>query len=109
MTNGNNQHPLAPKKFLFVSHESLSGDLAWAVKKEGHQVKVFVRSKDDADVYEGFLDRVESWEAQKEWADVVVFDDVEFGDIADRLRATGKLVVGGSSYTDCVLLQCRWS
>ena len=28
-----------PKKFLFVSFESLSGDLAWQLKKEGHEVK----------------------------------------------------------------------
>ena len=31
----------SPKKFLFVSDESLSGDLAWQIKKEGHDVKAY--------------------------------------------------------------------
>lgn len=35
-----------------------------------------------------------------DWADVVVFDDVGFGKIAGSLRNKGKLVVGGSEYTD---------
>lgn len=87
-------------KFLFVSLESLSGDLAWTVKSEGHEVKAFIKQADDADVYEGFLDKVENWENWQDWADVIVFDDVEFGPMADKLRKAGKLVVGGSEYTD---------
>ncbi len=89
-----------PKKFLFVSFESLSGDLAWEIKKEGHEVKAFIQSSNDNDVYDGFLDKVDDWEKYKDWADVIVFDDVDFGVIADSLRASGKLVVGGSAYTD---------
>jgi len=89
-----------PKKFLFVSFESLSGDLAWQIKKEGHEVKAFIKSETDKDVYDGFLDKVDDWEKHKDWADVIVFDDVGFGGIADSLRASGKLVVGGSKYTD---------
>ncbi len=89
-----------PLKFLFVSLESLSGDLAWTVKKEGHEVKVYIKEKGDADVYNGFVDKVNKWEEWSDWADVIVFDDVEFGDIAEKLRKKGKLVVGGSPYTD---------
>jgi len=89
-----------PKKFLFVSFESLSGDLAWQIKNEGHEVKVFIKSETDKDVYDGFLDKVDDWEKHKDWADVIVFDDVGFGGIADSLRSSGKLVVGGSKYTD---------
>ncbi|MCX6813188.1 MAG: phosphoribosylamine--glycine ligase [Candidatus Azambacteria bacterium] len=88
------------KKFLFVSLESLSGDLAWQLTKEGHQVKAYIKSKTDADVYNGFIEKVDSWESYKDWADVIVFDDVEFGDIAAKLRKNGKLVIGGSAYTD---------
>ncbi|MBI2637292.1 MAG: phosphoribosylamine--glycine ligase [Candidatus Sungbacteria bacterium] len=88
------------KKFLFVSLESLSGDLAWQVSKEGHDVKAYIKAKSDADVYEGFLQKVESWEEHTDWADVIVFDDVEFGPAAERLRKRGKLVVGGTKYTD---------
>lgn len=88
------------KKFLFISWESLSGDLAWHVKKEGHDVKIFIKKDEDADVYEGFLERVDDWQKHTDWADVIVFDDTNFGDKADKLRKQGKLVVGGSAYTD---------
>lgn len=87
-------------RFLFVSLESLSGDLAWTVKKEGHEVKVYIRAKGDHDVYNGFVEKVDKWEDWTDWADVIIFDDVEFGEVADRLRKKGKFVIGGSAYTD---------
>ncbi|OGY96816.1 MAG: phosphoribosylamine--glycine ligase [Candidatus Liptonbacteria bacterium GWC1_60_9] len=90
----------APLKFLFVSLESLSGDLAWTIKKEGHEVKCYIKAKSDADVYAGFVEKVEKWEDFADWADVICFDDVEFGEAAEKLRKKGKLVIGGSSYTD---------
>jgi len=99
-TNGGNETPAPKRKFLFVSWESLSGDLAWQVQKEGNEVKIFVREPQDADVYQGFLERVDDWKANLDWADVIVFDDVGFGTQADHLRKAGKLVVGGSEYTD---------
>ena len=41
------------------------------------------------------------WRADLDWADVVVFDDVlGHGALADPLRRAGKLVVGGTPYTD---------
>ncbi len=88
------------KKFLFVSWESLSGDLAWQILKEGNEVKVYISNSDDQDVYDGFLEKVSDWKAHKDWADVIVFDDTGFGRAADILRREGKLVVGGSVYTD---------
>ena len=89
-----------PTKFLFVSLESLSGDLAWTLKKEGHEVKCYIKAKSDADVYNGFVEKVERWEDWVDWSEVIIFDDVEFGSIAERLRKKGKFVVGGSEYTD---------
>ncbi len=98
--NGENKISLPKKKFLFVSQESLSGDLAWQVKREGHEVKIFIKSDEDKDVYDGFLEKVDDWQKHKDWADVVVFDDTGFGEIADKFRKEGKLVVGSSTYTD---------
>lgn len=98
--NGIQNGNIESKKFLFVSLESLSGDLAWALKKEGHEVKAYIKAKHDADVYNGFIEKVDNWESYKDWADVIVFDDNEFGEVADKLRKSGKLVIGGSKYTD---------
>lgn len=104
MANGveknSNNSSFSPKKFLIVSLESLSGDLAWQLTKEGHSVKAYIKAKSDSDVYNGFIEKVDNWESYKDWADVIIFDDVEFGEIADKLRKSGKLVIGGSAYTD---------
>lgn len=99
--NGNRNHSnTGRKKFLFVSLESLSGDLAWQIKKEGHEVAMFIEKESDKEVYNGFLDKVDDWKKRVDWADVVVFDDIGFGAEADALRAAGKTVIGGSRYTD---------
>lgn len=96
----NNNHNGKKKKFLFVSNEALIGDLCWQVKNEDHEVKYFIKEADQKDVCDGFVDKIESWEEYIDWADVIVFDDIGFGSIAERLRKEGKLVVGGSVYTD---------
>ncbi len=93
------------KKFLFVTNEACAVDLAWKIRQEGNEVKMYIGEEDDQDIGDGFVDKVDDWKANVDWADVVVFDDViagesGFGKIADELRAKGKLVVGGSEYTD---------
>jgi phosphoribosylamine--glycine ligase len=104
MDNGNKSNgkktATSPKKFLFVSYESLSGDLAWQLQKEGHEVKAYIEAESCSDVYEGFLNKVSNWNEHVDWADVIVFDDVGFGKEAGRLRKQGKMVVGGSEYSD---------
>jgi phosphoribosylamine-glycine ligase len=87
-------------KFLFVTEESLSADLAWQLKKEGHEVKMYCHGQGEKDVGMGFFEKVDEWEPLKDWADVIVFDDVGFGTKADQLRSEGKFVFGGSPYTD---------
>ncbi len=87
-------------KFLFVTFESLSADLAWQLKKEGHDVKMYCHNQGEKDVGMGFFDKVDEWESLKDWADVIVFDDIGFGSKAEQLRQEGKFVFGGSVYTD---------
>jgi phosphoribosylamine---glycine ligase len=91
---------VAVTNFLFVSVEALSTDLAWQLTKAGHKVKFFAKSQSEKDVGEGFVERVDAWEPLKDWAEVIVFDDIGFGELAEKLRAEGKPVVGGSVYTD---------
>ena len=91
---------IEPKKFLFVSLESVSGDLAWQILKEGHKVKCYIKDQGDQDVYDGILEKVPDWKTEVDWADVIVFDDISFGAQAENLRKNGKAVIGGSVYTD---------
>lgn len=104
MANGNghtNGNGIEKKKykFLFVSHEALSGDLAWKIQNEGHEVKCWIAEVTDE--YDGILTKVGGhWKEHVDWADVIVFDDTGFGKEADQLRKAGKAIVGGSIYTD---------
>ncbi|HEX9817877.1 MAG TPA: phosphoribosylamine--glycine ligase [Patescibacteria group bacterium] len=89
------------KNFLFVSFDALITDTAWQVVKEGHRVKYAIDAKDSRDVGDGFVPKVKNWQDELNWADVVVFDDVlGHGKLAESLRKKGKLVVGGTAYTD---------
>lgn len=91
---------MSSKNFLFVSKDSLSGDLAIQLLKEGHRVKFYFEDKYSKDVYDGFVEKIEDWKKYQDWADVIIFDDGNFGSHADRLRKKNKLVIGGSRYTD---------
>jgi len=89
-----------PVKFLFISKYALIHDLAWDVVKEGSEVRYHIMSKADREVGDGFVEKAERWEDFKDWADVIVFDDCEFGPLVERLRREGKAVIGGGTYTD---------
>ncbi len=98
--NGNGNAKSVPKNILFLSLEACAGDLAYRLKQEGYAIKWYVQSKADRVLYDGFIDKVDEWEPHKDWADLIVIDDIGFGSLADRLRKEGKAVLGGSAYTD---------
>jgi len=88
-------------RILFVSLDGLISDIAWQVVKEGHEVKYFIESESEREIGDGFVPKVGDWEKEVDWADLIVFDDVlGQGTKAEALRKRGKLVVGGSPYTD---------
>lgn len=91
----------SPKKFLICSYESLIADIAWRILKEGHQVKYYVSDLNSREVGSGFVEMVDNWEDHLDWADIIIFDDVlGHGTLAQKLRNQGKLVIGGTTYTD---------
>ncbi len=93
--------PDNPRKFLFVSIDALISDIAWMVSREGHEVRYYIGSENERSIGDGFVPKVDAWEPHVDWADVIVFDDVlGQGEIAQRLRAEGHHVVGGTAYTD---------
>ena len=92
---------MASANILFVSFDGLIADIAWEVVKEGHQAKLWIREPDERGIADGFVPKCDDWRSEVDWADVVVFDDVlGMGAMAEELRRKGKLVVGGSPYTD---------
>jgi phosphoribosylamine--glycine ligase len=88
-------------KFLFVSYTGLIADIAWQTVKEGHEAKLWIQDPEEKEIADGFVPKTGDWKKEVDWADVVVFDDVlGMGAMAEELRGKGKLVVGGSAYTD---------
>lgn len=70
------------------------------LKLEGHETACWIRDKRSKTNYDGMLLKKERWE---EWIDndtIIIFDSTGGGRIADRLRASGHLVVCGSSFAD---------
>jgi phosphoribosylamine--glycine ligase len=91
----------ARQRFLFVSLGGYVSDIAWQVRKEGHEVRFFIAEADCKEIADGFVEKSEDWEQDVDWADVIVFDDtLGQGAKAQALRARGKKVVGGTAYTD---------
>ncbi|MEZ4857670.1 MAG: phosphoribosylamine--glycine ligase [Flavobacteriaceae bacterium] len=79
-------------------------DLANAMHLEGHQVKFYVEAKGCKEIGLGFCPKINDWEKHVDWADLIIFDYTGYGAICEALRNAGKLVVGGSTYTDLLEL-----
>ena len=97
-----NQH--ASKNFLFISRWGEALDIAYATLLEGNDVKMFVEDKYSKEIGYGFVKKVTHWEKHVDWADVIIFDYTGYGKICEDLRAKGKIVFGGSEYTDMLEL-----
>ncbi len=50
------------KKFLFVSLDGLIGDTAWQLIKEGNEVRYCIEHKEEREVSDGFVPKIETWE-----------------------------------------------
>jgi len=87
-------------KFLIVSKWGDALDLAYRLKNEQHEVLMSIQDRDSKEIGFGFVRKTNQWEKYTDWADVIVFDYTGFGAQADELRKQGKLVFGGSTYTD---------
>lgn len=86
---------------LFVSHNGVSIDLAWQAKRQGNSVKYYIKRIEDAEIGIGFVEKIPDWKNEVDWADIVIFDEISgFGTKAEELRKKGKLVIGGTEYTD---------
>lgn len=89
-----------PKNILLVSRWGETLDLALAMQNEGHFIKFFIQEKECKEIGDGFIPKVKSWKTQVKWANLVIFDYTGYSKEAERLKAEGKLVFGGSNYTD---------
>ena len=92
------------KKFLFISRWGEILDTAYATQNEGNEVKLYIEDKGSREIGTGFVKKTRDWKKFVDWADVIVFDYTGYGAICTELRAQGKLVIGGTEYTDLLEL-----
>lgn len=64
-------------KFLIVSCLAEANALGVRLMGEGHQVKVYIHEKPEKDCGDGILEKVDNWQENVEWADVIFFDDID--------------------------------
>ncbi|MDO8565702.1 MAG: hypothetical protein Q7S04_00760 [Candidatus Moranbacteria bacterium] len=90
-------------KILFVSGELIAGDVAYRLKKEGCEVKLFIEHPNLQHGLDGFIEKTSDWRKELSWVGkegLIVFDDVGYGKEQDELRKAGYRVVGGSESGD---------
>ncbi len=84
-------------RVLFISGELIAGDIAYQLKKEGCEVRLYIERRDCRDCFDGMVEKTSDWKKDLKWVGkkgLIVFDDVGYGPIQDRLRAEGYAVVG---------------
>jgi len=91
-------------KYLFISKWGEILDIAHSILLEGNDVKFYIETSSCREVGHGFVPKIKDWKKYIKWADIIVFDYTGWGKEADELRKQGKLVVGGSEYTDLLEL-----
>ena len=87
------------KLFLFSKY----GDavcLAIKAIEIGHQASVYIKDAKSQSIGDGLVKKVKSWEQEAKSADLILFDHVGFGNIAEDFRKDGKAVLGGCRLAD---------
>src|SRR3989344_6833088 len=90
-------------RILFISNDLIAGNLAYLMKKEGHEVKLYIDSEQQRGNFHNLVDKTADWHRELNWVGkrgLIVFDDIEYGKIQDELRTQGYSVFGGSKLGD---------
>lgn len=90
-------------KILFISRDLIAGNLAYLLKQEGHDVKLYIGEKGRRQNFDNLVKKTNNWKKEINWVGkdgLIIFDDVGWGKDQDRLRKKGYLVVGGSAGGD---------
>lgn len=88
---------------LLVSKDLIAGNLAALMSQEGHDVKLFIQEKKSKESFDNIVTKTENWKKELKWvgkAGLIIFDDIGYGAIQEKLRKQGYSVVGGSEKGD---------
>jgi phosphoribosylamine--glycine ligase len=88
---------------LFISNDLIGGNIAYLLKKEGHDVKLFIEDSGRHENFNNMVPKTYNWKKELPWVGkngLIVFDDVGYGEIQDDLRKEGYIVFGGNKDSD---------
>ncbi len=85
-------------KFLLVSSYGYGGHLLHMIKQEGNDVSMYITNSGYKTAWDGLLPKAKKIAPDKDT--VVIFDCSGMGKIADELKSSGIMVVGGSKFAD---------
>ena len=85
-------------KLLIIDCGNGCIDLAVRAQAAGHAVRVFIRHHKDGsrnDSGDGIIERVDSWEAHMDWADLIfVTDNNKYISMLERYQKMGYPIIG---------------
>ncbi len=88
---------------LFISNDLIAGNLAYLLKKEGHSVKLYINSNHQRNNFDNLVEKTNNWRKELSWVGkegLIIFDDIGYGKIQDKLRKQGYTVYGGNFLSD---------
>jgi phosphoribosylamine--glycine ligase len=91
-------------KILFITHNYESLDIAYRCIEEGNKVVMFATTNKYKDIGDGIVPKTTSFKDAVDWADLIVVDNVKFGNVCEELRKKGKKVFGNNIFTDKIEL-----
>lgn len=99
-------------KVLFISDDLIGGNLAYIMKQEGCDVKLYIASKQQRNNFHNLVQKTSNWRRELKWVGkdgLIVFDYIGYGEIQDKLREKGYSVFGGSKIGDLLEDNRQWS
>lgn len=87
-------------KFRLISRHADGVGLLYRLYQEGHDVDFWVQEKKAKPTYRGILPQVQSYVSGLKKSDIVFFDMVGLGFLADKLKKSGIAVYGGGRLND---------
>lgn len=87
-------------EFFIWSESGEAAFLGRRLKKEGHKVRMWVKDPHAKDVYRGIIPLSPIADPKK--GEIIVFDTVTFGAMADMYKRRGYKVIGGATFADTI-------
>jgi phosphoribosylamine--glycine ligase len=87
-------------KFLFLSCEGNTCEMARRVQLEGNTVHIWIKSENCKKTLDGLIPKVDNWERYANRNTIIIVDHVKMSGIAQSLIDSGYQVINGSKFAD---------